>query len=108
MRAATAFLAASALCALTAFTLTGCETGRANKLHSGFESVTDVSTFPHQQSQYASVSTGNPPVPGSPTAAGPNGMQPPNDNQARHSPGTEEGIPMWPERQPQDKFIRQQ
>jgi len=93
--------------ALAVFTLSGCETGRANKLHSPFEYVSDVTTVPHPNAHYASVSTGQPPVPGSPTAAGPDGMQPANDNDARKSPGTEKGMDMWPRRQPQDKFIRQ-
>lgn len=93
--------------ALALITLTGCETGRVNKLHSPFEHVSDVSTVPHPQAKFVSVSTGIPPVPGSPTAAGPDGRQPSNDSEARKSPGAEKGIPMWPRRQPVDKFIRQ-
>lgn len=108
MKRATAFLTAGAFLALGVFTLAGCETGRVNKLHSHFESVSDVSTVPHPTRQYSSVATGNPPVPGSPTAAGPNGMQPENDSQARRSPGTEKGIAMAPRRQPEDRFVRQQ
>lgn len=93
--------------ALAVFALTGCETGRVNKLHAPFEQISDVTTVPHQNPQYASVSTGIPPVPASPTAAGPDGMQPSNDNEARKSPGSEKGWPSWPRRQPQDRFIRQ-
>lgn len=95
------------LLALGALFLTGCETGRANKLHSRFESVSDVTTVPHPNPEYASVATGNPPVPGSPTAAGPDGLQPRNDNQARSNPGADEGIPMWPRMQPKDNFLHQ-
>ena len=105
MRAATVVLSAGVLCA--ALAVCGCETGRVNKLHSGFESVADVSTAPHPEQQYASVKTGNPPVPGSPTAAGPDGRQPVNDSQARTSTGAEHGVPMAPRRQPKDPFIRQ-
>ncbi len=107
MRSEKVFLAAGLLLALGTFTLAGCETGRANKLHSRYESVSDVTTVPHPNPEYASVATGNPPVPGSPTAAGPDGMQPANDNQARVSPGTEEGIPMYPRMQPKDAFLHQ-
>lgn len=107
MRSATAFLAASLFGLVAACTLNGCETGRINKLHSRFEASSDLTTVPHPQPEYASVSTGIPPVPGSPTGAGPDGLQPPNDNQARKSPGAEKGMPMWPRMQPKDKFIRQ-
>jgi len=107
MKSVPAILSAGLFCALAGLLLQGCETGRANKLHAGFESVKDVTTFPHPNPQYASIVTGNPPVPGSPTSAGPDGLQPVNDNTARSSPGAEKGIPMWPERQPKDSFLRQ-
>lgn len=106
MRSAKLFLSAGVL-ALTVCALSGCETGRENKLHSRFESTSDLTTVPHPQPEYASVSTGNPVVPGSPTAAGPDGLQPVNDNQARKSPGVEGGIPMAPRQQPAGKFVRQ-
>jgi hypothetical protein len=106
MRRAAALLSAGVL-AVGVLILGGCETGRANKLHSGFESVSDLTTVPHPNLQYASIDTGNPPVPGSPTAAGPNGLQPVNDNQARPSPGTDEGADMAPREQPVDSFVRQ-
>lgn len=93
--------------ALAVFTLTGCETGRVNKLHAPFEHVSDVTTVPHQEAKFATVASGIPPVPGSPTAAGYDGRQPSNDSGARKSPGTEKGIASWPRRQPVDKFIRQ-
>lgn len=107
MRSATAFLSAGLVFALAACSLTGCETGRTNKLHSRVEAVADISTSPHQQPEFASVSTGIPPVPGSPTAAGPDGLQPTNDEDARKSPGAEKGKPTAPREQPVDKFIRQ-
>lgn len=106
MKRATALLSAGVL-ALGLLALSGCETGRANKLHASFDTASDLTTVPHPDPQYASVDTGNPPVPGSPTAAGPNGMQPLNDNEARTSPGTEEGIAMAPRQQPVDAFVRQ-
>ena len=106
MKRATALLSASVL-ALGLVALSGCETGRMNKLHSHFETVSDISTVPHPNPQYASVTTGNPPVPGSPTAAGPDGMQPVNDNEARTGPGTDEGMDMAPRQQPVDRFVRQ-
>jgi hypothetical protein len=87
--------------------LCGCETGRVTKVHSAADAIADVSTTPHPDPQYASVATGNPPVPGSPTAAGPDGLQPAFDSQARKSPGAEEGRPTPPRRQEPDRFIRQ-
>lgn len=107
MRSAKALLTAGVVCALASLTLTGCETGRSNKLHSKYDTVSDVTTVPHPDPQYASIATGIPPVPGSPTAAGPDGLQPINDNQARTSPGTEKGFPSAPRQQPPYKFIRQ-
>ena len=103
MRSATFVLSAALIC----LALTGCETTRSNKLHARFESVSDITTTPHPNAKYASVATGIPPVPGSPTAAGPDGLQPFNDYEARKSPGSEKGIPMAPRAQPKDKFIRQ-
>ncbi|HTW46784.1 MAG TPA: hypothetical protein VMD92_02485 [Acidobacteriaceae bacterium] len=107
MRSAKLYLSLGVLCAAASLVIAGCETGRVNKLHSRADAVSDVSTAPHPDAEYASVSTGNPPVPGSPTAAGPDGLQPLNDSQARKSPGSDEGIPMAPRRQPADRFIRQ-
>ncbi|MGA7521763.1 MAG: hypothetical protein WBW84_04740 [Acidobacteriaceae bacterium] len=106
MRSVVAIVSAGVFC-VAACALNGCETGRVNKLHAGFEAVSDVSTTPHPEAQYASISTGIPPVPASPTGAGPNGQQPINDNQARSSPGNEDGTPMAPRAQPQDPFLRQ-
>lgn len=106
MRRATALLSVSVL-ALGALILSGCETGRRNKLHARADAVSDPTTVPNPDPQYASVDTGNPPVPGSPTAAGPGGMQPLNDNEARKSPGTEGAVEIAPRQQPVDSFVRQ-
>lgn len=106
MRSVVAVVSAGLFC-VAACALSGCETGRANKLHASFESVSDVSTTPNPQAEYASVATGVPPVPASPTGAGPDGRQPLNDNQARHSPGSEDGTPMAPREQPKAHFVRQ-
>lgn len=102
-----AWVTAGLLAGLGVLAVTGCETGRVTKLHSGFETASDLTTAPHPEKQYASVDTGNPPVPGSPTAAGPDGRQPVNDSGARVSPGSDEGIPMAPRRQPVDQFVSQ-
>lgn len=107
MKRATALTTAGLLVGLGALALIGCETGRVNKLHAGYEAASDVTTVPHPEQQYASVDTGNPPVPGSPTAAGPDGRQPVNDSGARVSPGSDEGIAMAPRQQPVDRFVRQ-
>ena len=93
--------------ALVCLVSTGCETTRVNKNHAHFEPVSDITTTPHPDPKYASVSTGIPPVPGSPTAAGPAGLQPLNDSEARNSPGAEKGVPTPPRQQAQDRFIRQ-
>lgn len=106
MRSVVAFVSAGLFC-VAACALSGCETGRVNKLHASFESVSDVTTTPHPHEQYASVSTGVPPVPDSPTGAGPDGRQPFNDSQARPSPGAEDGTPMAPRQQPVDRFVHQ-
>ena len=107
MKAARLFILAFTAGTICAFTLTGCETTRVNKRHAHFESVSDITTTPHPDPHYASVSTGIPPVPGSPTAAGPDGLQPLNDSGGRHSPGSEKGMPMQPREQAKDPFIRQ-
>lgn len=106
MKRATALLSAGVL-VLGALVLSGCETGRVNKLHARVDAVSDPTTVPGQNPQFASVDTGNPPVPGSPTAAGSDGMQPLNDNQARESPGTEDAVEIAPRQQPADPFVRQ-
>lgn len=107
MKAAWLLILAFIAFVIGAFTLTGCETTRVNKAHAHFEAVSDLTTTPHPDPKYASIATGIPPVPGSPTAAGPDGTQPLNDDQARTDPGSEKGIPTFPREQPKDKFIRQ-
>jgi len=107
MKVARLSLLALTVFVMCAFTLTGCETTRVNKRHAHFESVSDITTAPHPDPHYASVSTGIPPVPGSPTASGPDGQQPLNDSEGRHSPGSEKGMPMQPREQAVDRFIRQ-
>jgi hypothetical protein len=106
MRPASPILAASLL-ALTTLALAGCETTRGNKLHASFEHMSDVTTTAHPDPRYATIATGIPPVPASPTGAGVDGMQPYQDGQARVDPGAEKGMPMYPRQQPRDRFIRQ-
>jgi len=106
MKSASLILAA-ALFAFTTLALTGCETTRGNKLHAPFEHMSDVTTTPHPDAKYASIATGIPPVPGSPTAAGPDGLQPLNDEEARVDPGSEKGVPTYPREQSRDRFVRQ-
>ena len=45
MRSVVAIVSAGLFC-VAACALSGCETGRANKLHASFESASDVSTTP--------------------------------------------------------------
>ncbi|HLJ79696.1 MAG TPA: hypothetical protein VKT75_19925 [Acidobacteriaceae bacterium] len=103
-----ALLTAGVLCALASTLLSGCETGRVNKLHSRYEHTMDVTTSPHPNPEYASVTGDTVPIPGSPVAAGTDGLQPLLDNQARKSIGAEKGQPTPPREQAKDSFIRQQ
>lgn len=102
-----ALLSAGVLCALASTLLSGCETGRVNKLHSRYEHTMDITTSPHPNPEYASITGDEVPVPGSPTAAGHDGLQPFRDNQARASIGSEKGKPTPPREQVKDRFIRQ-
>lgn len=86
---------------------TGCETGRVNKRHSPIVHISDVSTTGHPDSALPSNGNGLAPVPGSPTAAGVNGKQPFNDNEARESPGVEGGIAAAPNQNHKTAFERQ-
>jgi len=88
--------------------VTGCETGRTNKVHSSWQEVSDVNTTGKPDAAKAAQATGQPPVPGSPTAGGPDGLQPMNDEEARQSVGTEEGSSTPPRVQKKDAFERQQ
>ncbi|HUY82259.1 MAG TPA: hypothetical protein VMU92_11100 [Acidobacteriaceae bacterium] len=93
--------------AVVATLVTGCETGRYNKRHSSVIHVSDVATTGHPDKALPANAKGLPPVPGSPTAAGVNGKQPFNDNQARESPGVENGIPAAPNQNRKDAFQKQ-
>ncbi len=98
----TLLLAAAAL-----LLVTGCETGRTNKVHSEWQAVSDETTTGKPELANAAPATGQPPVPGSPTAAGTDGLQPMDDSQARQSVGAEEGRPTPPREQKKDPFERQ-
>ena len=87
--------------------VTGCETGRTNKAHAAWQHLSDETTTGKPDLAKAAPATGQPPVPGSPTAAGPDGLQPMNDNEARQSVGAEEGFPTPPREQKKDPFERQ-
>lgn len=86
---------------------TGCETGRTNKIHAAWQMTSDETTVGRPQMANAAPATGQPPVPGSPTAAGPDGLQPQNDNEARRSVGAEEGRPIPFNEHKKDPFERQ-
>ena len=93
--------------AATGWIATGCETGRTNKLHAPVLGLSDVTTTSKPDPAYAANPEGIPPVPGSPTAAGPDGKQPLNSSSARTSPGTEHGMATPPAGQDKDPFVRQ-
>lgn len=97
-----AFVAAAGL-----LLISGCETGRTNKDHATWQAVSDESTTGKPEMAKAAQATGQPPVPGSPTAAGPDGLQPLNDSEARQSPGAEEGRATPPNQNVKDNFERQ-
>jgi hypothetical protein len=85
----------------------GCETGRTNKSHAAWQHLSDETTTGKPEMAKAWPATGQPPVPGSPTAAGADGLQPPNDFEARSGIGAEEGRPTPFDRQKKDAFERQ-
>lgn len=85
----------------------GCETGRGNKRHAHAARVSDITTTSHPDQTLAADPSGLPPVPGSPTAAGPDGKQPWNDADARSSPGVEEGFASAPSQNHAEAFQRQ-
>jgi hypothetical protein len=103
MTVARTLLLASAALLLVA----GCETGRTNKVHASWQAMSDETTTGKPEMSQSAPATGNPPVPGSPTAAGPDGLQPMNDDEARVPAGSEEGRPMPPREQKKDPFERQ-
>ena len=85
----------------------GCETGRDNKRHFDADRISDLTTTSHPDTALAANAEGLPPVPGSPTAAGPDGRQPYNDGDARVSPGADEGIAAAPNQNHAEAFQRQ-
>ena len=89
------------------FFATGCETGRTSKVHSAMMHISDETTTGKQDPSYVASGEGIPPVPGSPTAAGPDGKQPYDAGWARFSPGAEHGMAAPPAEQKKDRFIRQ-
>ncbi|MGB0122153.1 MAG: hypothetical protein WA419_11620 [Silvibacterium sp.] len=93
--------------AVIATLATGCETGRGNKIHGGFNHMSDVTTTGKHDPALAANAEGQPPVPGSPTAAGANGRQPYNDADARPSLGVEDGMAAAPNQNHKDAFQRQ-
>jgi hypothetical protein len=84
-----------------ALLLSGCETGRTNKTHAAWQHLSDDTTTSKPESKQA-LGPGDhqPPVPGSPTAAGEDGNQPPDDMQARTRHGNEYGEAAAPHSQP--------
>lgn len=90
--------------AVVATLVTGCETGRTNKRHGHSVHVSDVTTTGHPNPALAANAEGQPPVPDSPTAAGADGKQPFEDNQARPSPGVKSGRAASPNRTHADAF----
>lgn len=101
------FSSITLVCAFGLLTIAGCETGRTNKAHAPAEALSDVTTTGKPQTGFAAPTTGQVPVPGSPTGAGVNGQQPPNDSEARKSPGAEDVMAAAPRRQPKDSFRHQ-
>jgi hypothetical protein len=87
--------------------LTGCETGRTTKQHSLASMTSDETTTGKQDPDYVGSGEGQPPVPGSPTAAGVDGKQPYNSADARSGLGAEEGTAAPPAEQAKDSFVRQ-
>ena len=87
--------------------LAGCETGRTNKAHAAWQHLSDDTTTSKPDSTQA-LSPGDhqPPVPGSPTAAGADGNQPLDDMEARSRHGNEHGEAAAPHTQPANAFDR--
>ena len=104
MQAFTKFSGLALAAAVTATLVTGCETGRYNKQHPHFNHVSDVTTTGHPNPALAADAEGQPPVPDSPTAAGTNGKQPFNDNEARATTGVEDGRAASPSHNHPDPF----
>jgi hypothetical protein len=93
--------------AVAGLLITGCETGRTTKQHSLAAHVSDETTTGKQDPSYVGNGEGQPPVPGSPTAAGADGKQPYDSANARPGPGAELGSATPPAEQTKDSFQRQ-
>lgn len=87
--------------------VSGCETTRTKKVHSSMTATSDITTTGKQDASLVGNGEGQPPVPGSPTAAGTDGKQPYDDAMARSGPGAEHGSSTAPSVQPKDSFQRQ-
>ena len=87
--------------------LAGCETGRTNKAHASWQHLSDDTTTSKPESTQA-LGPGDhqPPVPGSPTAAGADGDQPMDDMEARPRHGNEHGEAAAPHSQPTGSLNR--
>ncbi len=92
---------------VAALLVTGCETSRTTKQHSLAAHVSDETTTGKQDPSYVGNGEGQPPVPGSPTAAGADGKQPYDSAYARSSEGAERGSATPPAEQAKDSFERQ-
>ncbi len=98
---------ASGFALAAALFVSGCETGRTNKAHAQWQHLSDDTTTSKPESKQA-LGPGDhqPPVPGSPTAAGADGNQPADDMQARSRHGNEYGEAAAPHSQPADSTER--
>ncbi len=96
-------LGASITLACATILVAGCETGRTNKAHASWQHLSDETTTSKPTSQQAlGPGEHRPPVPGSPTAAGPDGNQPLDDSQALARHSAEHGQEAAPHGQPAD------
>jgi len=93
--------------AVAGLLVSGCETGRTYKMHSETAHVSDITTTGKPDPRYVGNPEGQPPVPGSPTAAGADGKQPFDSTYARSSAGAEHGSAAPPAEQVKDTFERQ-
>ncbi len=69
--------------------------------------TSDITTTGKQNPNIVGSGEGQPPVPGSPTAAGADGKQPYDDAMARSGPGAEHGSATPPSVQAKDNFQKQ-
>ena len=98
----------AALVVALSFAVAGCETGKTDKNHPAWLEVSDVTTTApataHPPTKDRTIAaeekTGQPMVPGSPTASNADGTQPPHDQQARPQLSEEHGSAEPPRQQP--------